>query len=167
MWDENVKEVTGLRIRSVFIFLSHKTFPAPCLSPFFCSLPCTICEYLSISSPDCKSWESMNQDGLIPWLLSVLVQCLAHEECFSLITCEGQIWRTKSLNNTFRVITDSNLTQRHPIKKFFFPGSNFLFGASDLVYWKTLKCCQLEPKKVQKAFSWQGLNPFLLLCQLL
>lgn len=37
MWDENVKEVTGLRIRSVLIFLSHKTSPAPCLSPFFCS----------------------------------------------------------------------------------------------------------------------------------
>lgn len=38
MWDENVKEVTGLRIRSVLIFLSYKkTSPAPCLSPFFCS----------------------------------------------------------------------------------------------------------------------------------
>lgn len=65
------------------------------------------------------------------------------------------------MNNTFRVIMGSILTQRHPIKKkFFFPGINFLFGANDLVYSKTLKCCQSEPKKVQKAFSWQGLNPF-------
>lgn len=65
-------------------------------------------------------------------------QCLpqypARGEWFALITCEVEISRTINLKNTFRVITDSNLTQSRPIKKNSFWVSNFLFGTSDLVY---------------------------------